>query len=153
MFKIIEATNDKDYEICDKLFEELLNFDNNLDLTINSNVKINGMHKQINTYDKVFSIYAINENNTPIAFAHAYLKILKNKVRNTNVVELESLYVKKEYRNKNIGKSLIENIEKWANKNFGTDYIIEITCFNNNANALDFYKHLGYKEIKTILRK
>ena len=36
---------------------------------------------------------------------------------------------------------------------FEKDFVVEITSINKNENAFGFYKHLGYNEVKTILRK
>jgi len=79
-------------------------------------------------------------------------KIILIFVIKSNIIEVECLYVKEEFRNKGIGKKLIETLENWAKNKF-KEYKIEITCLSNNTKALGFYKKLGYSEIKTVLRK
>ena len=49
--------------------------------------------------------------------------------------------------------SKLMSFEDWAENNFGEDLIVEITTINTNTNAFEFYQHLGYKSVKTILRK
>jgi ribosomal protein S18 acetylase RimI-like enzyme len=65
--------------------------------------------------------------------------------RNTpdeNTVELKRMYVKNKYRNKGIGKNVIDEIVKWA-KEKGNTYII-LETGKKNTDALNLYKKYGF---------
>jgi len=58
---------------------------------------------------------------------------------------IEGIYLRKQYQNQGIGRTLIEKGEKWARAQgctqMGSDTGIE------NENSISFHKHLGYKEM------
>lgn len=144
----------KDYNDCievDKLLSELIKFESAFDSVINGNCKIEGFHKEVLEKDKIFVYYAKDDNNI-VGYIFAYLKSPYNDVINTNVIMLESLFIKEEYRHKGVGRTLISMLENWAKDNF-KNYVVEIVCLSNNKNALEFYKSLGYSDVKLILRK
>jgi ribosomal protein S18 acetylase RimI-like enzyme len=53
------------------------------------------------------------------------------------------LFVDENYRKENIGKKLMENIEKYL-KDKGCDFML-IDVFEHNSTAKEFYKKNGYK--------
>lgn len=57
---------------------------------------------------------------------------------------VENLAVLKTLHKKNIGKSLINEAMKFADKEKCDSLILSVWCFNKNA--LGFYKHLGFEE-------
>lgn len=149
--KVIEVKNATDCQICDEFLGKLINYESSCDDIILSNVNVKDIHKNSLARNYVYIAYAIDES--PIGYIFAYLKNPKGKVNITNVIVLEALYVDEPYRRKGVGKTLMKSLEDWANKCFQKDFVIEITSINNNENAMGFYKHLGYSEVKTILRK
>ena len=149
--KIIEAKNDKDCEICDKFLSKLINFEGKLDNAINQNAKIKNLHKNSLKNDYVYIAYAVKEK--PIGYIFGYLKNGKGEISTTNVLNIEAIFVDEEERKNKVGKLLLKSFEDWAERNFEKDYAIEITTINTNTNAFEFYQHMGYKPVKTILRK
>lgn len=147
----IKVSEEKDYLKADELFNLLVKYESDFDKIINGEAIINGFNKEISKDDDAF-VYYVKDNDDFVGYIYAYLKTKKNPVINTNIIDLEALFVKKEYRYKGVGKKLINLLEDWAKERY-KDYAIEITCLSNNENALNFYKSLGYKEVKTILRK
>ena len=71
---------------------------------------------------------------------------------NKNILILEAIYVDETFRGQGVGKLLLESFENWAKEKY-EDFVIEITYINNNENAQKFYESLGYKPVKTTLRK
>ena len=136
--------------ICDEFLSKLINFEADCDNVILKNVKVSDIHKKSLANDHVYIAYA--KNIMPIGYIFAYLKSPKGKINSTNVINIEALFVEEKDRRKGVGKKLMQAVENWAKETFGSDYAIEITALNNNTNAVEFYKHLGYGEVKTILR-
>ena len=147
----IKISNEKDCLEADKLLNGLIEYESNLDDVINGECIIEEFHKEILDKPNVFAYY-VKDNNVVVGYIFAYLKTPRNDVIKTNVVMLESLYIKEEYRKKGIGRSLIGLLEEWAKETF-KEYVVEIVCLSKNKEALDFYGRLGYSEVKTILRK
>ena len=145
----IETENQCDK--ADELLNELIKYESNFDHVINGECIIKDFHKSMLDKTNVFA-YCAKEKDEVVGYIFAYLKTPYNDVIKTNVVMLESLYIKENYRKKGIGRKLIEMLEEWA-KTTLKDYVIEIVCLSENKEALKFYKKLGYTEAKTILRK
>ncbi|MBR3249631.1 MAG: GNAT family N-acetyltransferase [Clostridia bacterium] len=95
----------------------------------------------INKFDEKNNMeYIIKENNEIIAFS----KLAKTNDMHGKNIELQSLYVLKEYQNRGIGKKLIQNAFKKAKK-LGYKKII-VGCLENNKSN-DFYKKINGKYI------
>ena len=148
--QIKRVISEEECKICDELLSCLNNYEAKYDEFLSSNFKYEGVHQRSLGKDNVYIALAVDKE--PIGYVFAYLKSVKGKVFSTNVIEIEALFIREEYRNKGTGKKLIESVEKWSKDNFD-DYIIELHAINNNINAIDFYKHLGFKEVRTIFRK
>lgn len=108
------------------------------------------MYKNFLGNENTYVAYA--QMGEPVGYIFAYLKNPKGKVNTTNIIELEALFIDEAFRKNNIGKLLLNSLEEWAKETY-KDFAIEITTLNTNVNAIAFYEHLGYKPVKTILRK
>lgn len=64
---------------------------------------------------------------------------------------IDELFIVKGYRHKGIGEKLIKEAGKIFKKNGASYYYLH--CYPKNANALKFYKTLGFKEFEKILVK
>ncbi len=97
--------------------------------------------------------YELEDSNNSFFFAYyngsiaGYIKLRKGyepiELFETISIELERIYVLKEYKGKKIGAAFIKYCEKYA---------IETGCntlwlgvWEHNANALKFYFHLGFE--------
>ncbi len=62
---------------------------------------------------------------------------------------VEGIYVKPEYRNRNIARDLIRAGEIWASskgcKQVGSDILVD------NKNSYDFHKKVGFDEVETVI--
>lgn len=150
--EIVSATTQDDCDICDRMLEELMHFEKQFDNKIQP--FCGGKHYNLEkvTTGNLFLVYA-KINNTPVGFAMGRLNILKGFGNATNIVCLSTLFVKEKFRRMGVGTLLYNSFENWAKEKFGKDFAIEITAINKNINALEFYKSLGYKPIRTTLRK
>lgn len=150
--KIIQAKTKEDCEICDKFLSKLIAFESKIDNNIMHNVEIKNMHeKKLNNAYHYMSI--AKSNNIPVGFIYGHLKTPKGITTLKSVLEVSTLYIEEEYRNKGIGKALMKDFENWARKNYDEDCLIEIMYINDNENAKRFYEKLGYLPVRTTLRK
>ena len=148
-YKIIQASTEEDYKICDNFMTKLINFESMLDPMLNSGVVVNGFSRSVCGED---SYLAYIMGKSPIGFTFAHLKHKKGKVNARNVIEIETLYVDENYRRQGFATMLIQAIEDWCKEKYG-DCCIEITTLQNNEVAKDTYSHLGYNPVRTTLRK
>lgn len=66
-------------------------------------------------------------------------------------VIVDSIVVKSEYKNQGIGRMLMEAMEEWAAKEGATS--IELNVYEFNAQAINFYGKLGYRNLSRKLSK
>ncbi len=62
-----------------------------------------------------------------------------------NIVDIDELYVKKDFRGKNIGSDFIKYL---IDTGFGNAVGFQLEVTPNNKRARDFYKKLGFKKYK-----
>ena len=74
---------------------------------------------------------------------------IKNK--QDKIMWIDQLIIDEKYRKKGYGKKLIENAEEIAKQE--NCVRIEFSCWSFNTDALEMYKHIGYKEQRIILEK
>ena len=90
------------------------------------------------------------EDNIPIAFAEISLR--NDYVEGTNsspVAYLEGIFVESRYRNKGIGKNLMNECEIWARKNSCTQ--IASDCELANDASYGFHLSCGFEEVNRII--
>ena len=110
----------------------------------------------INLYDMVVDDYNINDALRHIGKKNYYqfliindkqsIGILEYKIENSEIDDkeilyLKDIYIKKEFKNKGIGKKVLSELKK-------LNYRIELECWYNMP-ANNFYKTMGFKELKT----
>lgn len=93
-------------------------------------------------------------NNSNILILEKDKKILgyvvyQIKEKNDKIMWIDELVVDKNNRHMGNGKKLMEKIEEIA-KEAGCKRV-EFCCWSFNQNAMDMYKHMGYKEQRVIL--
>ena len=148
--QIVKAKTKEDCKICDEFLEKLINFESSFDDNINKNVDVYGPTENNIKQEDVFVAYA--KADKPMGYVFGYRQFNKGKIYNKNILILEAFYVEKEYRKQGVGKLLVQAFENWAKEKY-EDYVIEVTYINENKNAQKFYESLGYKTVKTTLRK
>ena len=151
LIEIVKAKTIDDCKICSKFMSKLINYESVFDKSINQNVNVSELFEKNLNNEHFYFAYA--KLGVPIGFIFGYLQVGKGKVRSTNILNLEGIFIEEEYRKSGAGKKLLNSFENWANKQYNNDYQIEITYINSNVNAKRFYESLGYNPVKTILRK
>lgn len=150
--KIVQAKTQKDCEICDAFLDKLCLFESQFDEIIEPTIGGKHFSWESLKHDYVYLAYA-NFNEKPVGYIMGYLKCSKGQGDNTNVLSLGSVFVEKNVRKMGVGNELVKSFEEWAEMNFENDFVVELTVINGNENAFKFYEELGFKPVKTILRK
>ena len=95
-------------------------------------------------------IFLAEENNEIIGFCIINIRETKNHHMYYDMIniEIENICIDEKYKQKGIGKKLFEEVKKIA-KEKGAKFI-ELSVWEFNKNAIEFYEHL---EMKTRIRK
>lgn len=149
--EIVRAKTKQDCDICSEFMSKLIEYEAGFDCSINAEVVVSELFEK-NLNNKYF-YFAYAKHEKPIGFIFGYLQVGKGKVRSTNILNLEGIFIDEDFRKTGVGRQLLKSFESWATQQFGNDFVIEITCINSNKNAKNFYESLGYMPVKTILRK
>ncbi len=109
----------------------------------NETVKINAVLKSLDFYFKIGKIYVAIEKNKIVGC----LVFKIEQYWQGKVIIIEDLAVKQEFKRFGIGKSLLNELENYANKNE-----MFMICFNTNRKspAIKFYRKYGYKQRRDI---
>lgn len=97
-------------------------------------------------------IYFIAKNkNKIIGYAGNEVKKLPAWYKAKKKGHLFNLYVKKEFRNKGIGKNLIEKSLSWFRKKNVS--FVEVLAYDKNKIAQEMYNKMGFKPYMNIANK
>lgn len=80
-----------------------------------------------------------------------YIGYCVSTINKEMIGEIDSLYVKKEYRNHGIGNQLMKRALQWLDKNKVKSKIVSIG--DGNENVIDFYNHYGFHIRKIVLEQ
>lgn len=96
-------------------------------------------------------IFLALEGEYPIGFAQCALRY--DYVEGTsglgNVGYLEGIYVREDYRNRGVARTLVEFCEDWSKMNGCTEFASD--CEIDNLDSYDFHLKLGFKEANRII--
>lgn len=148
---MIRKVENKDIREILTILKEVLNVHYELrnDLFIKDSTKYTSKELEEIIKDSSKPVYVYEEDNKVIGYIFCVIK----DVNNNNMIKHKELYIDdlcvlKEYRNKGIGKELLEYIKKEA-KSLNC-YNITLNVWSGNK-AENFYKSLGFKEKKKEL--
>ncbi len=132
----------------EKTFYETFS-DENTKEDMENYLKENFSYEQIgNELKNSGSKFYIVENNEAVA---AYMKVNFDKAQtepgHENTLEVQRIYVLKDYKGKQVGKSLILKAIELGKSN-DLDYIW-LGVWEHNINAIKFYEKLGFKKFDT----
>ena len=85
----------------------------------------------------------IEFDNKLVGYCSVVIREKKNKI-----LWVDELYIADEYRKHGFGKQLIEKIIEYSKENGCSK--VELNCWSFNDNAIEFYRHLNFKEQRII---
>ncbi len=91
--------------------------------------------------EHVYILVAINKNEI-VAYSFASIK--------KSIGEINSIFVKNEYRKKEIGKKLVSQAIEWMKKQNVSQVVVSVA--EGNENVFPFYERLGFKKNMTMLK-
>jgi len=151
---LIRKATSEDLRII-KNFTQRLNKDqyDNFDKSVNPNFALS---KSGNKYlqeviDTKGVIFLAEEENISIGYIVAVKELVGDFRLIDNYCEIDFMWVNKEYRNKGVGKRLMENVEKWCKSKKIKRMRIIVDA--DNKKALKLYKEQLFKEYDIILEK
>lgn len=138
--------------ISEKTFYETFSNENtkeDMDNYIRENFSYEQLEHEIrNDYSK---FYIVENNEEVVAYMKLNFDKAQTEAKHNNTLEVQRIYVLQEYKGKHIGKLLIQKaikISKGSNFNY-----IWLGVWENNINAIKFYKKLGFKKFDTHIFK
>lgn len=148
MIKIIKVATDELATECDRLYEQLTEYESSFDNSINEKVQFNGYHKKYIESKKHLILVAAIQDKV-VGYLFGYIQELE--LYKYPIGFLDSLFVIEEYRNHNIGTELMTHFEKWI-KEKDIKYI-DLKVLSNNEDAVRLYQKLNYKIRVDLMRK
>lgn len=110
---------------------------------------------------KEYIMEAINDSNKAlfvavadskvVALAECYIQKSSDfpVIKKRAWVQLDSIAVKREYRNYHIGSLLLKKVEEWAESNDISR--IELKVYSFNKDAVEFYTGKGFKDLNKTM--
>ena len=148
---LIKKVNSKEEcKICNQLLSELMQYEVQFDDTIVPKLNIENYYENCLGKDDS-ALFLAKCEQEPVGYVMAYKQQPKS-ITSKNFITIMNLYVREPYRKMGIGKLLVQEIEKWA-KTLFISFILEIDCYVENNQAVEFYSKLDFKRIRVKMRK
>lgn len=150
MIEIKKVINEQMAKECDELLTKLILSERKFDKNIKEDFVV--LNNYINLYNKKNNVLFIAyEDGKAVGFIYGYLKYEASNFVFNSVAKIDALYVIDDYRNKGIGKNLINKFYEWCKDN--NIKIVEISVFKNNISAYNLYKKIGYEVEEYKMKK
>jgi ribosomal protein S18 acetylase RimI-like enzyme len=86
------------------------------------------------------------EDGNPVGYAKIKLDSEAEEIGNDEQIQLQKIYVLKEYLDKNIGSALMKEILSYEKINTGS--VLWLVVLYSNERAIKFYDRFGFKKFK-----
>ena len=91
------------------------------------------------------------DKDIAIGFLYGQILNTPNYCYKNGLGSLELLFIKDSYRKRGLASKLILEFEKWLKSQKIYNY--EVCCYNKNEVAINLYKTIGFKNLKSTFRK
>ena len=91
------------------------------------------------------------DKDIAIGFLYGQILNTPNYCYKNGLGSLELLFIKDSYRKRGLASKLILEFEKWLKSQ--NIYNYEVCCYNKNEVAINLYKTIGFKDLKSTFRK
>ena len=99
--------------------------------------------KSVNLMEDHCAFVAIIEDEKIVGWTHAFIA---TRIETKSFVEIGGLVVDENFRNKGIGKKLIDRIKEWCvDKGIS---LLRVRCNKKRVEAHKFYSKIGFEESK-----
>ena len=153
---LIKECNLEDIEniryISEKTFYETFAGENtkeDMESYIRENLSYEKIENEVNNINSKF--YLVLSNNEIAAYMKVNFDKAQTEEGHNNTLEVQRIYVLKEYKNKSIGKKLINKAIEIAKKK-NLEYIW-LGVWEKNINAIRFYEKQGFVKFDTHIFK
>lgn len=153
---LIKECNLEDIEniryISEKTFCETFAGENtkeDMESYIKENLSYEKIENEVNNTNSKF--YLVFSNNEIAAYMKVNFDKAQTEEGHNNTLEVQRIYVLKEYKNKSIGKKLMNKAIEVAKKN-NLEYIW-LGVWEKNINAIRFYEKQGFVKFDTHIFK
>lgn len=153
---LIKECSQEDIEkvklISEKTFYETFSSDNtqeDMEDYLKENFSYNQVKSEIENDASKF--YIVENNDEVVAYAKFNFDKAQTEEGHENTLEVQRIYVLKDYKGNRIGKNLMQKAIEIAREN-NLDYVW-LGVWEHNINAIKFYEKLGFEKFDTHIFK
>ncbi|HRG01041.1 MAG: GNAT family N-acetyltransferase [Bacteroidia bacterium] len=118
------------------------NTESDMQKYISERLSIEQLNKELNSENSMF--YFLNYETEVAGYLKLNVKKSQTEDLGNDCVEIERIYIKKEYQGKAFGKALMEKAIDIAKQSYYK--YIWLAVWEHNTKAINFYKKLGFIE-------
>lgn len=116
------------------------NSESDLNTYLNNNLGLNQLTKEIENLNSQF--YLVYHNSKPIAYLKLNIYSAQTENRGDEYIEIERIYILKEFKGKGIGKELMKLAEQIGQEMSKSK--IWLGVWEKNLDAIQFYTKMGF---------
>jgi ribosomal protein S18 acetylase RimI-like enzyme len=143
----IRKANQDDASRLDELLTKLIQDERQYDVNINPDFVVNKFYFYQLGLPNHVSFVAV-DNGRIVGYVYGFINGTPPIVLHS-VVKLDALFIEEEYRNKGIGKALVNEFKKWAFD--ASARYVELSVLIDNEYGKKLYKDCGFKLQKEFL--
>ena len=118
------------------------NTENDMQKYVSEKLSLGQLSKELNSENSTF--YFLKYNEQVIGYLKLNIKDAQTEAQGNDCIEIERIYIKKEYQGKDFGKLLMQKAIEIAKRFQYT--CIWLAVWEHNTKAINFYKKLGFIE-------
>lgn len=149
MVKIEKVECKKQALIANEFLTKLINYESQFDENMNASSAVDEYYEKDYQGENNCTLL-VSVDGKYIGYLHGFIQD-RGKVYYEKIAYLDAIYIEEEYRNKKLGRELINEFFMWA-KDKKIKYV-NVSVFSENKSAISLYKKLGFVNSLEILKK